>query len=267
MPYKFNPLDGTLDLVNPELTYVPEDIANKAIDFTTINNILYPSVQAVETKILQQIANNITGLTAYFLYNTASDIPGYLEMLVNPSVGGIQNILSTGVTSNQLLASFATNPGFPNILFLPSGIIRLIIHAQQTGGTKVSQLYAKFYQRDLSGTETLLATSGNSLVLNGVDSRYEVDGVISGGVTFLSTDRIVVKIYALISSGGSAPSIELNVEDNTGSRIELPTISDGAVYSPSNPSDWAGTPPTTVQQALDRIANLIVTLNSGNPIP
>jgi len=36
-------------------------------------------------------------------------------------------------------------------------------------------------------------------------------------------------------------------------------------YTPTTPSDWNGTPPTTVQQALDRIAAAIKVLNSTGP--
>lgn len=32
-------------------------------------------------------------------------------------------------------------------------------------------------------------------------------------------------------------------------------------------ADWAGTAPTTVSSALDRMASLLVSLNGGNPIP
>ena len=34
-------------------------------------------------------------------------------------------------------------------------------------------------------------------------------------------------------------------------------------YYPANASDWSGTPPSTVNEALDRLANLVKTLNSG----
>jgi hypothetical protein len=34
--------------INPVLSYTPEDVANKATNFTTINNTLYPSNQAVQ---------------------------------------------------------------------------------------------------------------------------------------------------------------------------------------------------------------------------
>lgn len=44
--------------------------------------------------------------------------------------------------------------------------------------------------------------------------------------------------------------------------LELPD--DGKInYSPATPSDWSGTPPTTIQEAIDRLAALVKSLNSG----
>ena len=36
--------------------------------------------------------------------------------------------------------------------------------------------------------------------------------------------------------------------------IEEAATSEGTSYTPAVPADWASTPPTTVQEALDRIA-------------
>jgi len=35
------------------------------------------------------------------------------------------------------------------------------------------------------------------------------------------------------------------------------------VYSPGNTSDWDGTPPATITEAVDRLAALVKTLNNG----
>jgi hypothetical protein len=35
----------------------------------------------------------------------------------------------------------------------------------------------------------------------------------------------------------------------------------------ANPANWVGTGPTTLSSAIDRMANLLVSLNGGNPIP
>lgn len=41
----------------------------------------------------------------------------------------------------------------------------------------------------------------------------------------------------------------------------------GGSYTPATPSVWAGAGPTGTQEAIDRLANLLYTLNGGTPIP
>lgn len=57
----------------------------------------------------------------------------------------------------------------------------------------------------------------------------------------------------VLTSNGSGVSYQFVVGTNVG-------------YTPSTPADWAGTPPSTTQQAIDRMAALLNTLNGG-PIP
>ena len=54
---------------------------------------------------------------------------------------------------------------------------------------------------------------------------------------------------------------------STGSGLNYQFIIASSIgYAPRTSSDWAGSPPTTVQEALDRMAALLFTLNGG-PIP
>jgi hypothetical protein len=47
------------------------------------------------------------------------------------------------------------------------------------------------------------------------------------------------------------------------STVIINGIDGSLAYYPTTPSDWNGTPPTTVGEALDRLATLIKTLNAG----
>jgi hypothetical protein len=46
-----------------------------------------------------------------------------------------------------------------------------------------------------------------------------------------------------------------------------PTGPASAAYTPAVPSVWATAGPTGTQDAIDRLANLLYTLNGGTPIP
>jgi len=62
----------------------------------------------------------------------------------------------------------------------------------------------------------------------------------------------------------SGTSIDLGglVLTNNGGTLELDGTSTTA-YSPTTPTDWNGTPPTTISEALDRLAAVVKTLNGG----
>jgi len=195
-----------------------EDKINKVSDFTVIDEITYPNTKAV--------VGLLSGLTAYFFYKTASAVvPAYYQMKTDPSGGALQTIVTAGIISGQKLTTFITNTGSPNITFLPSGVVRVNIHADKSVGTKDVQLYAVISKRILAGTETVIVTTGYStlLPLGGASADYFVDGSITAGVPLLSTDLLLVDIYAYCPLGGSAPTITLGVEDNTAARLELPS--------------------------------------------
>jgi hypothetical protein len=59
-------------------------------------------------------------------------------------------------------------------------------------------------------------------------------------------------------TGLNAVGVQGTVLTSTGSGLSYQFIvASGVTYTPGTPSDWSGTPPTTVQQALDRIAALL----------
>jgi hypothetical protein len=77
-------------------------------------------------------------------------------------------------------------------------------------------------------------------------------------INFVDTNNVTLTFstavsgYANVSSGGGAQG---------------PQGATGAyAYTPTTSSFWAGTPPTTIQDALDRIVNQIYSLNGNNPI-
>lgn len=206
-----NTLTNATVITNKEL------LVNKVTNFSTVNDTLYPTTKAV--------VGLVSGLSALFFYKTLSVVVGtYYTMTSTASVGALQTIVNVGVVTGQKLATFITNTGSPNITFLPSGVVRVNIHADKSVGTKNTQLYAVISKRILAGTETVLCTTGYSILLptGGASSDYMVDGSIPNGIILLSTDLILVDIYAYCPLGGSAPTITLGVEDNTAARLELP---------------------------------------------
>ncbi|HWY35520.1 MAG TPA: DUF2793 domain-containing protein [Nitrosopumilaceae archaeon] len=175
------------------------------------------------------------GVQAFFFYGneSPSDIGGYDNMKSLASVGSAQTITNAGVTNNQTLASWATVSGGTNLTFLPAGVITVYISATQSSGTKTTFVYAEIFKRSSGGSETLLATTANSIPLVSVSAAFVLQAAITGQTTLLTSDRIVTKVLAGVSGGGSAPTVVLTVEDSTAGRTELPaTVVDSTLFVP-----------------------------------
>lgn len=163
-----------------------------------------------------------SGSQSFFFYKILSSVVGsyYTQKPIIPPITS-QTINANSVIDGQLLAAFISLSADTQSLFIPAGIGLVHIHATQTSGTKTTQLYAHIYKRDSGGTETLLATTSYSDVLDGIDGEYTTDFTISGN-TILNNEYLVTKIYAYVTGGGSPPYINLYVEDYTTSRLEIP---------------------------------------------
>lgn len=93
--------DETQSTILSKLGYTPENVANKATDFTTINNTLYPSVQAANNAINTATSNNaITGKLLTGFVSGAGIVVATDSILqaFNKIIGNI-SALVTGVSS------------------------------------------------------------------------------------------------------------------------------------------------------------------------
>ncbi len=163
------------------------------------------------------------GSLVFFFYNTASDVATYFQMKTPASVGAAQTFATASAGAGEThLTDFVTNVGFPNVTFVPSGLCTCYITAKKSGGGAVLQLLARFYQRTSGGTETLIATSAQSIALTTVDTAYIIQGAIPSSLVFLSSDRMVCKLYNE-QVGGGTPTVTLTAEGTTAARAELPS--------------------------------------------
>ena len=97
--------------------------------------------------------------------------------------------------------------------------------------------------------------SGNAAFLSAI-----VGANVTGEVSYAATANAVA--LANVSGIGNIASINL-----TGSTTNVlygnGTFATSDLYTPTTAGDWAGTPPTTITSALDRLAAVVKTINSG----
>lgn len=150
---------------------------------------------------------------AWDLYatTTASSVSGYNVLVTDtadirydtPAVD-----FSTGAitTTDQLVTSLITDA---NILSGNTGVFNFKTDAKikRVSGTGQAQFFFKIYKRDSAGTETLIVQSDSTPpVTSGGYVQFTTTALWDYG-TFLSTDRIVLKLYAnrLTSPTGTNP--------------------------------------------------------------
>jgi hypothetical protein len=166
------------------------------------------------------------GSLVFFFKKTASSIATYFEMSTPASVAAAQTIVSgTLTTGTTTLANFATVAGVPNVTFVPGGVCTCYITSKvdAVAGSKTVQLVAEFYQRTTGGTETLRATSAQTINLTTLDAAYIFQGAIPSSLVFVASDRLVTRVRAVVAGAGSDVVVTLTIEGTTAARSESPS--------------------------------------------
>ena len=128
-----------------------------------------------------------------------------------------------------------------------------------------------YYYSDFGNT---LIDAGEALTLsavNGININSPVNTVIQGTAGFVGdltgsvfaddSTQLVDAVSGIIRGTHVGDVIGSVFADN--STMLVNGVDGTLYYDPGTPSDWNGTPPTTVGEALDRLATLVKTLNAG----
>lgn len=176
------------------------------------------------------------GFLTYVFSRNASDISGYEQMpaLTSYTSGAADTATVAATTTPAIIQEFATNTGFPNTTLIPAGVFNVTYQTQKNSGSQSYYTYAVIYKRNLSGTETAIATTNNSssVSANTVQS-VSVSAVSPTDISVLTTDRVVVKVFAVMVSGTA--NISIYYDDATDSRLAFPSaLVDASNFVPYN---------------------------------
>ncbi len=139
--------------------------------------------------------------------------------------------------------------------------------------------------RSTVATCTMLSTGASATInlheIHALDVNCNGKAVVANiypdctGITF-SNDGSATKNWIPADQDGNVGTKTVDEAAIADGRIPTYRTSSGALeYEEAGPQaftagtsgDWATAPPSTLQDALDRMASLLVTLNSSNPIP
>lgn len=166
--------------------------------------------------------------------------PIYSEYVHNSGGGN-------GVSSLNSITGAVTLVAGTGITVVPAGSVLTI---SATGGAGANTALSNLASVAIN-TTLLPVSNGTTIDLGSPTLRFR-DGYMK---TISSNNGLVFDIggYLLVNSSVTA--------------IDFSTATNVLVnYTASNPSYWSGTPPTTMNEAIDRIA-AVVSFGGGSPIP
>ena len=227
--------DITLGVVGNTIT-----INSTANPMTTLGDIIYGGASGVATRLAGNSTTTplflfsadgaapswqpipISGIYTYYWTPTASDVAGDYKSTQTP-YSPITTFTTAGATDGQLLRTYVTEPNVPSRTFLIEGQYSCHIHARKTSGTKNTELRAEIWEVSSTGVDIAkIADLGPSTDLDGTVSEYFIADSVSQYDLASSTSRIATKIYAVITGGGSAPTIEISTGGSADTRTNIP---------------------------------------------
>ena len=165
----------------------------------------------------------LTGQLSLYFYNTSDPFNStYSIMNVTIPTGAVAQIntftsLGAGDTelANRILSSL-------NLTILESGAYNQHTTINYTSGSKNVQLKSTIWKRLANGTEVQIGVSPVSSILSpGAYQTVIWTGTITENTIFATGDKLVMKLVAVVSGGGGAPTIDLVVADETAARLDI----------------------------------------------
>jgi hypothetical protein len=180
---------------------------------------------------------NVSGNTAF-----VSDVNTNTIQVIDITTPTSPSYLSSLTASGLFNSDFTSITAMPNdnYVYIPSG-------SNATYG----------------GFIDMFDITNRSLPIKIATAFTNVPTSVFGGIA-IANGYIYAGDYGVApGSTGTLDVFTMPIENLVAGNITVDSIN----YSPATLTNWSGTPPSTIQQALDRISSLLVTLNSGNPIP
>ena len=161
---------------------------------------------------------NRSGNGVIFYFNKSQPINGYGTLSTSVDVSPTSNVSLTNfnTTASQLVYGFITAPSYPEITTLPLGIWNCLIWGKATNDVGTLNYRADLYKYSSSGVETLLFTGGLSTDINAIANPniYACQITVNTPITLVTTDRLLVKVYAVASGVANTTVLTTYFEGN-----------------------------------------------------
>ncbi len=202
---------------------------NQYYPLTTTGDLLYSSDNAgtaarlapntsTTIKVLTQVGNGSeasapswqvlpsAGFIQYFFTGlAATDAPNNYQ-LANDLPVGLGTTTVNVASGEVLIAKYITDPGVPNLEFLPAGNLSAYVWGSQTFGTSSIQLRVDFYETSAFGTSiNKIVSTNDSTALTSNAERFTLIGITTATYNLVNRDsRIQAQVYAIHGGAGIA---------------------------------------------------------------
>jgi len=180
------------------------------------------------------------GFNLFLNYSQSVVVNSISYKSFSPTVSSASNQIVSTITdgTNQLIASFISDP--INILEIPTGLWNMALNGGVSSAGGVLNYFFKI-RRNRAGVISDLITSGNSPDINATPSSnpdtYHMNATISTAIPLLLTDRIIIEIYCIKTSGASV-TLNTYFEGDYYSYIQTTLNAGTTLLSSSN--NWTG---------------------------
>lgn len=218
--YKLSGVNSIVRVVSEDETFDEEIFINGASFELVYGELGFEIGQDSRPKVQ-------TSSITLFALTEASGVSTYNKAVLNtsdPEFSTTPTDFDVGLITGaaQFVAAFITVEGAIQGTINETNIISFSRWRKAAGsGSGTAQAYAEVYKRETGGTETLLATTSKTPIIT--ESTY-IEFTVTGLLpteTFLSTDRVLVKVYMDRIAGGSDPTYELEVEGLNPARLSF----------------------------------------------
>jgi hypothetical protein len=187
----------------------------------------------------------VAGRAFYFDPLAASDISNCKVALTSPSLNAETTLPVTvsNISGNVLIASFATDPGQPNVNVLPAGTNYRQFFATTGAANQVAQLVLETWKCSFDGSNQVLLRTTVSISFSNLQQAITQMTVQPTSFPLLLTDRLIYRLYATRVSGPNSFTVTTYFDGTTRASFIKTTISAGSAGStgPTGPTGARGT--------------------------
>lgn len=197
-------------------------------NITTVQKFLSQTGDGANSDVPSWQVVPAQGTYTTYMTNIASDVAGDYKSLTTPDVAKTTFSTAGLASGSTLLRTWISEPGFPNLVFIPHGQFDFHVNAAQTAGAgkKDAQVYAELWEANAAGVDiALIGTTTYTLpVLTALEVNYLCDFVTPSAYFMASTaSRLKVKVYAYVTGVGGDPTVALYYGGTANTSFAIPS--------------------------------------------